>query len=110
MFAATIRSPQSLVVAEPLDVAAGGLPVLIAQEALTRVVDREVAEIGVEVKPVQDDGLSLALLHGRVEDHAVGDRVREAVSPGARQGQPQPVLHERRHLEVAPAGSPSTGG
>ena len=86
--------------AQPLDVAARRLPGVVVQEALARALDREVAEVLLEVHAVEQVGLRLALLHRRLERDAVRDRVGQRVARGAREREPDPVLDERRHLEV----------
>jgi hypothetical protein len=86
--------------AQPLDVAAGGLPHVVVEEALLRAVDREFPELLLEVHAVQQQRLRLALLHRRLQRHAVRDRVGQRVAGGARESEPDAVLDERRHLQV----------
>ena len=100
-FAATITSPQSTIGGQPLEVAPRRLPRLLGEEPVTGRLGRELPVVVLEVHPVEDERLRRALLHRRLQRDARRDRVRQAAARRGRRGEPQAVLDERRHLQVA---------
>ena len=85
---------------EALEIVADRLPGRILEEPGLGGLDRKLPEMLLEVHRVEHDGLREPLLQRGLQHHGVRDRVREAVARGRGGGQPQAVLHVRRHLEV----------